>query len=488
MFSAWDWAVVALYFTAMAGIGAYFSRKNKNFKDFMFGGGNMPWLAVGISLIATSVSANTFLGYPAESYANDMRLLMSNFGIVVAIIIVGKVFIPRFKASGIKSGYELLELRFSKSVRTTAAVLYCCHLLLRMATLIYVPSLVLMKMTGMPFWTAAVSMGLFAVLYTALGGIKAVTTTDVIQFCIFIGGGILCICFCSKGIGSSSHAWSLAHAAGKTRWLDFSMDPSSARNFLSIGIVYIVFEVAIRGCDQQFVQRYLSTKNVRTANYASITSSVLGLLVGLIFYTLGALLYVYFQVSHVEGLPVAKVNEVLPYFIIHSLPVGVKGLLVAAIMAADMGALSSVLTALSNTAVVDLRGHSRKGEEISLRRTRLWVLFWGALGVSASFLCTIGNNSILSTALFFTSLFSGPLLALFLLAFFRPHLHPRAVIAAVFCGMGTLLFFLKIPFLPDAVWKPLYALSWPWNPLISMTSTVVLAHAFNPLFPRRTLR
>jgi len=486
VFSAWDWAVVALYFAAMAGIGAYFSRKNKNFKDFMFGGGNMPWLAVGISLIATSVSANTFLGNPAESYANDMRLLMLNFGSIAAIVIVGVFFIPRFRATSIKSAYELLEIRFSHPVGVTAASLYSCHLLLRMGMLIYAPSLVLMKITGVPFWASAISMGLFAMLYTSLGGIKAATTTDIIQFCIFFGGGLLCIYFCAKGVGSFSKTWEMAQAAGKTRWLDFSFNPGSERNFFSAAVVYTVFEVAIRGCDQQFVQRYLSTKNVRTANYSSITSSLLGICVGVIFFTVGAFLYVYFQVAHVETLPAMQVNQVLPYFILHVLPRGVKGLLVAAIMAADMGALSSVLTALSNTTVVDLRARSSHDGEINLKNARRWVWLWGLLGMAASFICALGNISILSKALFFTSLFSGPLLGMFLLAFFRPKLHPTAVLLSAFGGMAVLLLFLKIPILPEGAWKPLYEVSWPWNPLISMTGTVVFAHTLSFVMPRHT--
>ncbi len=482
MFSAWDWVVVALYFAAMAGIGAYFSRKNKNFKDFMFGGGNMPWLAVGISLIATSVSANTFLGNPADAYANDMRLLMLNFGSIAAIIIVGVFFIPRYRASGIRSAYELLEIKFSRPVRVLAASLYSGHLLLRMGMLIYAPSLVLMKITGAPFWMAAIAMAVFAMLYTSLGGIKAATTTDIIQFCIFFGGGLLSIYFCAKGVGSFGKTWELAQAAGKTRWLDFTVNPASERNFLSAALVYIVFEVAIRGCDQQFVQRYLSTKSIRTANYSSITSSFLGICVGLVFFTLGAFLYVYFQVAHVETLPTLKVNEVLPYFIVHTLPPGVKGLLVAAIMAADMGALSSVLTALSNTTVVDLRAHSHNDGEINLKNARRWVWLWGLLGILASFVCALGNISILSKALFFTSLFSGPLLGLFLLAFYRSKLHPKAVLVSAICGMATLMLFLKIPVLPEGLWKPVYEVSWPWNPLISMTATVIWAHVLNLFF------
>ena len=485
MFGVIDWIVIGVYFAAMAGIGFYFSRSNKNFSEFMFGGGSMPWLAVGISLIATSVSANTFLGNPADSYANDMRLLMLNFGSLIAIVIVGTVFIPRYRASGIRSAYELLERRFSRPVRVMAASLYCCHLLLRMGMLIYGPSLVLMKITGAPFWGCAIAMGVFAMLYTSMGGIKAVTTTDIIQFVIFLGGGLLSIWFIAKGVGGFGKTWELATEAGKTRWFDFHFDPGSDRNFLTASIVYVVFEVAIRGCDQQFVQRYLSTKSTRTANYSSVTSSLLGICVGLVFFTLGAFLYVYFQSAHIVALPDGTtVNQVLPYFIVNVLPTGVKGLLVAAILAADMGALSSVLTALSNTTVQDFQT-SREGDGVAhLKHARRWVWLWGLLGMGASFLCYLGDKSILSKALFFTSLFTGPLLGLFLLAFFRPKLHPTAVFISAFGGMAFLLLFLNIPILPDGAWTPPFhiKLAWPWNPLISMSATVVLAHMLNLFF------
>jgi solute:Na+ symporter, SSS family len=478
MFSWIDWLVIGLYFLLVAGIGFYFSRRNRDIADFMFGGGNMPWLAVGISLIATSVSANTFLGNPADAYANDMRLLMLNVGSLCAIAIVGVFFIPRFRASGVRSAYELLEMKFSRPVRRMAAIFYCCHLLLRMGMLIYGPSLVLMKITGMPFSVCAISMAVFAMLYTSMGGIKAVTTTDILQFCIFFGGGLLIIFYCAHAVGSFGKTWQLASEAGKTRMFDFSFDPGSDRNVLTACLVYIVFEVAIRGCDQQFVQRYLSTKSLRTANYSSITSSLLGVCVGFVFFTVGAFIYVYFQVAHVETLPDMKVNEVLPYFIVHVLPTGVKGLLVAAILAADMGALSSVLTALSNTTVIDLRPTPGNAAG-QLENARRYVWVWGILGMLASFVCRLGDASILTKALFFTSLFTGPLLGLFLLAFFLPRTHPKAVVLGAIGGMLSLLPVSKIPLLPPEAWKPLLTLAWPWNPLISVTATLVLSQVIN---------
>jgi solute:Na+ symporter, SSS family len=489
MFTWIDWLVIVLYFVMVASIGLYFSRRNANFKDFMFGGGNMPWLAVGIGLIATSVSANTFLGNPADSYANDMRLMMLNIGSLIAIVIVGTIFIPRFRASGIRSAYELLEIKFSRPVRVLAASFYSCHLLFRMGMLIYGPALVLMKITGAPFWMVAISMAVFAMLYTTLGGIKAVTTTDIIQFIIFFGGGLLCIYFISKGVGGFFKTWQLASEAGKTKIFDFSWNPHSDRTFFTASIVYVVFEVAIRGCDQQFVQRYLSTKDTRSANLSSLSSSLLGICVGLLFFTLGTFLYVYFQVAKVEALPnLTKVNEVLPHFIVHVLPTGVKGLLVAAILAADMGALSSVLTALSNTTVVDFlaKAPAGAGEDAhNLRNARKWVILWGILGIMASFVCAIGDVSILQKALFLTSLFTGPLLAIFIQAFFMPWTNPKAVIIGVFFGMLALMPFCNIPLLPPGMWTPMYSLAWQFNPVITVTASIVVSQLVSLLLGGR---
>jgi SSS family solute:Na+ symporter len=488
MFTFWDWAVVALYFAVMAGIGVYFSRKNRNLKDFMFGGGNMPWLAVGISLIATSVSASTFLGNPANSYATNMTFLMLNFGSVAAIFIIGAVFIPRYKASGISSAYEYLENRFSRPVRKLAAGLYSCHLLLRAGMLLFGPALILKAMLGIPI---AASIGLMAagsILYTYFGGIRAIAWTDVLQFSIFMGSGLLIIAWCVHGIGGVGETFRLASEAGKTRWFDATWDPSSARNLWSAGFAYIAFEVAIRGCDQQFVQRYLSTRNAREANYSSISSVLLGICVGLVFFSVGAALYVYFQVKHVAALPDGTTaNEVLPFFIMHILPTGVKGLLGAAIMGEALSSLNSLYSALSNTTVNDFLPRRERTGAGGLAAAKLWVLIWGLIATGAALLVSLSHLPLLETALFFTSLFTGPLLALFLMAFFRPGLAPKAVLLSAFGGMLTLLLFLDIPILPAGAWTPLYRVAWTWNPLISMLATVAIAHLLDPLMKSRRM-
>lgn len=487
MFSWLDWLVILLYFLAMAGIGIHFSGRNKNLKDFMFGGGSMPWLAVGISLIATSISASTFLGNPAYTYANDMRLLMLGAGSLCAIFVIGWVFIPRYKAAGIASAYELLEKRFSRPVRVLAAVLYSCHLMMRVGMLMFVPSLVIQKMTGLDPRLCILIMAFGSILYTYFGGIRAIAWTDVMQFCIFMGSGILVILYCAHAIGGVGETFRLASEAGKTRWFDGSWDPAIATNIWTAGIIYIVFEVAIRGCDQQFVQRYLACRSAREANLSSITSVLLGLSVSLVFYSVGAALFVYFQVKQVAPLPAgADANTVFPHFIMNILPTGIKGLLGAAILGEAMSSLNSTYSALSNTTVVDFLGRKpgEEGSGESLKSARHWVVIWGGLGTVMAFICAFGQKTILDKALFFTSLFTGPLLGLFLMAFFRPNLHPKAVLAAAVLGMLTLLPFLQIPILPAGMWTPVYTFAWPWNPVISLTATLLWAHLIAAFLPR----
>jgi SSS family solute:Na+ symporter len=209
--------------------------------------------------------------------------------------------------------------------------------------------------------------------------------------------------------------------------------------------------------------------------------------VGVVFFTVGAFMYVYFNVAHVVPLPDMKVNEVLPHFIVNVLPTGVKGLLVAAILAADMGALSSVLTALSNTTVVDFlpRKNAADVGSHNIKNARKWVVLWGLLGLAASFVCAIGNISILQKALFFTSLFTGPLLSIFIQAFFLPKTHPKAVMAGAFIGMAALVPFTNIPILPAGMWTPLIALAWPWNPVISVTGSLLASQLLTLVLPRR---
>jgi len=485
MFSALDWVVLILYMIGSLALGLWVARGGKDFKDYMFGGGRVPWIAVGISIIATSVSTTTFLGAPAEVYGNDMSFLMLNFGALIAIFVIGKVFIPRIKSAGIVSAYELLETRFNKPVRKVAAVLYCFHLFLRAGILLYGPSLVLSHILDVPSWVAIMLTAGVATIYTWHGGLKSVIWTDVLQFVVFFCGGIFVLWLVANSVGGFVPLFHMASGAGKTHWLNFAMQPGNARTFISAGIAYAVLEIAIRGCDQQFVLRYLSCSGAKEANRSSILSMVLGVAVSLLFYGVGAALFVYFNVAGKGHLPAGtSINDVFPHFILNDLPPGVTGLVVAAIYAAAMGSLSGAINALANTTESDLLGNDRNAKG-NLRRAKLFSLGWAVAGIAAAMLASITEGSLLNKALFFTGLFTGPLLGMFLLAFFRPRCNPNAVLTGVFFGMVSLLFFNKIPFLPHFI-PPFYGtFSWPWNPGIALTATLIVALLLDLIMPRK---
>lgn len=488
MFTVVDWVVLVAYLLLSLFIGLWVSRGNRNLKEYMFGGGAMPWVAVGISLIATSVSATTFLGAPADVYGDNMTFLMFQIGAFLSIFVVGFVFIPRFRASGIGSAYELFEVRFGKSTRRLAAIFYCLHLLLRTGILLYAPSLVLAQILHIDLKVAIVVSAAVAIFYTWFGGIKAVIWTDVLQFVVFFGGGVLVLFVIANSVGGLGEMARLAGEAGKTKWWDASLDISNARTLISAGFAYAILEIAIRGCDQQFVQRYLSCKDVKAANRSSILSMVLGCVVSILFYWVGAALFVYYQISKVAPLPEAvKQNDVFPYFIVNGLPVGITGLIVAAICAAAMSSLSSAINSLSNTSERDFLGWDENAGMGGLKRAKIWTVVWGALGVFGALFAATQSGSLLKNALFFTGLFTGPLLGMFLLAFFADKifgsdgpqkLRGGCVIAGVLCGMGSLVLVQGIPaFGVPALLGGIF--SWPWMPFISMTTTIAVALLVN---------
>ncbi|MBO7383136.1 MAG: sodium:solute symporter [Fibrobacter sp.] len=476
MFTLIDWIVLFAYLLFSLAIGLWVSRGNKNLKEYMFGGGAMPWVAVGISLIATSVSATTFLGAPADVYGDDMTFLMFQIGALLSIIVVGFVFIPRFRSAGINSAYELFERRFgSLAVRRLAALFYCLHLLLRTGILLYAPSLVLAQILHVDLRVAIVVSAAVAIFYTWFGGIKAVIWTDVMQFCVFFGGGALVLILISNAVGGFGEMAAMASEAGKTRWWNPSIDISDARTLVSAGFAYAILEIAIRGCDQQFVQRYLSCKDVKAANRSSILSMVLGCAVSILFYWVGAALFVYYKVTGVSSLPEGiGQNDVFPYFIVNGLPIGVTGLIVAAICAAAMSSLSGAINSLSNTSEHDFLGWKEDEGIGGLKRAKIWTVVWGVLGVFFALFAATQQGSLLKNALFFTGLFTGPLLGMFILAFFVKNLRPWMVVTAVLCGMASLVLIQGIPaFGVPALLGGIF--SWPWMPFISMTTTIVVA-------------
>jgi SSS family solute:Na+ symporter len=232
-------------------------------------------------------------------------------------------------------------------------------------------------------------------------------------------------------------------------------------------IVYAVLEIAIRGVDQQFVQRYLACTDVGSAVKSSWTAMIIGLPATLLFFGLGALLWSWYQLNP-GAMADGSINQAFPDFILNQLPVGIKGLLVAALLAASMSSFDSAINALNNTTLVDLMGR-KTDDPKSLGLARKISLGWGLLALVAALYVSQNGDSLLKQALYFTSLFTGPLLAMVTLAFMAPNWRPSSVLIGVALGLLSLFVIAPPPFLD---WHSPW-LSWPWNPVISGGGTVL---------------
>lgn len=475
-FSLIDWVVLGAYFVIIFLIGVIYRSGREGVLDYFFAKGQMPWWAVGLSLIATSVSASTFLGNPAEAYEFDLRLLQLNLGVPLSILLVCWIFIPFFRNSGATSAYEVLEQRFDLKTRTLASTFYILHVLLRTGILIYGPSIMVAQVSGLDIRAVIVLVGTVTIAYTVIGGIRGVIWTDAIQFLILVGGALLIILFIDADVpGGLAAIVDRASAAGKLRWFDPSWNLADPRNIWAAGAAYIAIDLAIRAADQQFVQRYLTCSDIRRARYAAILSAVLGFAVAVLFFTVGIALWGFYQFAPEELSRVSSVNDVLPRYIATKLPWGVSGLIVAAVFAAAMSSISSAVNALAETATIDFYERFGGTREKAMRVARATAALWGVVGIAiALYMASFGEN-LFVLALSFTSLFTGALLGIFLLAVLVKPANGQGAFFGAILGMATLAAATKVARLPIA---------WPWYPVISMGTTVIAGTAISLLTRR----
>jgi len=463
MLGSIDWLVLGLYLAVVLAMGFYARKGQESTRDYLLAGGTMPWWAVGISLIATSVSTTSMVGTPAESFSGDLRYLCLNLPVPLSILLVTVLFIPWFRRQGVASAYEALQRRFNRRVRLLAASLYSLHVLLRTGVLVYGPALVLAEVTGLSLWVTIVLVGLSAVVYSAVGGLKAVIWTDVLQFAVLFGGAVItCLVIEARVDGGLFGILALAREAGKTRVLDTSFSLSDSRNLWAAGVAYLALDLAIRATDQQFVQRYLSVSSVARAQGAALLAALLGFAVSMLFFLLGLHLWAFYQ-QFPPATPFADPNSVLPAFVTTHLHGGLAGVLVAGIFAAAMSSIDSAIAALSSTITLDFFGNRRRDDKSLLAIARTSLVVFGLLSLGFAFFAATFTQSLLNTALSFTSLFTGSLLGIFTLAILPVRLKPDAVLLGGLLGAASLWVVTSLS--PGDV-------AWPYLPVISFTATV----------------
>ena len=349
-----NWTILALYLVAMLGMGFYFMRKENSAEDFFKGGGRIPWWAAGISIYATMLSAITYMTIPAKAYTTNWTYYPMLWMILLVSFPVIKYYLPYFRKLNVTSAYEILEKRFNLFTRMLASTLFCIFMIVRMAIVLYLPSLALTAVTGIDIYTCIVLMGLVTIVYCTMGGVEAVIWGDVVQGLILVFGAIFAVVYLAMGTeGGISGCIDIALENDKLQLFDWSNTWSQATWWVII-IGGLANNLISYTSDQTVIQRYLTTPDEKSAGRGILVNGVMSVFVSVAFYMIGTGLYTFYKTHPAElDVTMGQSDAIFPFFMMSQMPAGIAGALIAAIFAATMSTISSNINSVATAFSID---------------------------------------------------------------------------------------------------------------------------------------
>ena len=559
-----DWIVVIVYLVWIVWDGIRRSHATEKLEGYFLANRSLPWWAVGLSVMATQLSAITLVGTTGQGYADGMRFVQFYFGLPVAMIILSVTLVPFFHRARIYTAYEFLEKRFDLKTRTMASLLFLMSRGLSVGVIIAAPAVILSIVLGWNVTLTILAIGLPTALYTMIGGVQAVTWTDVKQMVVIVAGVLAAVVALVTGLpddvslGGALHA---AGAAGRLNAVDFSFDWNQTYTFWSGLLGGLFLMLSYFGCDQSQVQRYLTAKSVDEGRQSLLMSAYFKIPLQALVLLTGVLVFVFylfnqppmlFNPKHDDAIrqsarsgeyqqleaeftrafegrrrastalasgsddatartaflaadgavkdvrrraaelvyeitgdpiyqgatgdtPAADVNYVFPTFITTRLPVGVVGLLIAAIFAAAMSSIAAELNSLATATVIDIYRRHLKPEATDthfLRVSRMATGFWGLF---ACFVATFaaGLGSLIEVVNRFGSFFYGSLLGVFVLALGFRRTNGHGAFFGLIGGMTVVAIFASHP--------ATRSVSFLWHNPIGMIAVVVVGVAVSAL-------
>jgi SSS family solute:Na+ symporter len=473
-----DLSIILLYLISMILVGIYFSRKNKDADQFTTASGKIPGWAIGISLYATFLSSNTFLGVPGKAFGGNWNAFVFSLSMPLAAWVAARYFVPFYRNTGEVSAYSHLENRFGPWARTYAVVCFLLTQLARMGSIFFGIALTLQALTSYSMVSIMVVVGICIIIYTVMGGMEAVIWTEVAQGIIKTAGALLILWLVVSHVdGGASRILSIGITDNKFSLGGFSPDFTSA-TFWVVLLYGFFINLNNFGMDQNYVQRYHTTTSAREASRSIWLCVYLYVPVSLVFFILGSCLYAYYQVHPdllnevryqvaSERLPnqtpeaitrlastlsVSDVGDkIMPHFMVHNVPTGLLGLIVAAIMAAAMSTISSSMNASATIFLVDI--YQRYGKPKTTSGQALQILYratvgFGLLGMATG-IAMIGIKSILDVWWLLSGIFASGMLGLFLLGIISRSTKGPEALTATIIGLVVILWMTFSAYIPD---------------------------------------
>ena len=442
-----NWTVLALYLVGMLGMGAYFMRKENSADDFFKGGGRIPWWAAGISIYATMLSAITYMTIPAKAYSTDWTYYPMLWMILLISFPVIKYYLPYFRKLNVTSAYEILEQRFNLFTRMLASTLFCIFMIVRMAIVLYLPSLALTAVTGIDIYLCIVLMGLVTIIYCTMGGVEAVIWGDVIQGLILVFGAIFAVVYLAMGTeGGISGCINIALENDKLRLFDFGSSWSQATWWVII-LGGLANNLISYTSDQTVIQRYLTTPDEKSAGRGILVNGIMSVFVSVAFYMIGTGLYTFYKTHPAElDVTMGQSDAIFPFFMMSQMPAGIAGALIAAIFAATMSTISSNINSVATAFSIDFwkRFRSNTTEKQLVKIARWASIASGMVGLLLALLmATWDIQSFLDFFNEILGLLTSGLGGLFFIAVFMKRVKGYAGLAGFVAGEAVVFWMSK---------------------------------------------
>ncbi|HTN06647.1 sodium:solute symporter [Agriterribacter sp.] len=465
-----DLIVILVYLLSMVLVGVYFSRKNKNAKQFTTASGNIPGWALGISLYATFLSSNTFLGVPGKAFGSNWNSLVFSLSMPFAAYFATRFFVPFYRSHGEVSAYTHLEKRFGAWARTYAMVCFILTQLARMGSIFFGIALTLQALTGVDMKTIMIVTGVCIIIYTVLGGMEAVIWTEVVQGVIKTVGALIVLGIILYEMkGGAGEIFRIGVADEKFGLGSFSLTDFSSSTFWVVFLYGFFINLNNFGMDQNYVQRYHTARSEKEAARSVWLCVYWYLPVSLLFFIIGTALYAYFS-QHPELLDVVKQqvaaeknvdintltpadygDKILPYFMVLKVPKGLVGLIIAAILSAAMSTISSGMNSSATVFLKDIYQryiNPNPGPKKEMLILYTVTAFTGILSIVFG-IALIGVKSILDMWWELAGILSGGMLGLFLLGMIAKKARNAEAVTGTIVGILVILWMSLSKYFPE---------------------------------------
>ena len=474
-----DLSIIIIYLLAMVGVGIYFSRKNKTTEQFTKASGKIPSWAIGLSLYATFLSSNTFLGVPGKAFGGNWNAFVFSLSMPLAAWVATKYFVPFYRSSGEISAYTHFEHRFGPWARTYAVICFLLTQLARIGSVFFGIALSLQALTGYSMASIMIVVGICIIIYTVAGGMEAIIWTEVVQAVLKTLGALLILYLVIQGIpGGVSKIIEIGKQDHKFSLGGFS--PNLTESTFWVILLYGFFiNLNNFGMDQNYVQRYHTASSAKGAAKSVWLCVKLYVPISLLFFIIGTALYAYYQMhpqltqtirlqAAMERLPISASKEmiaataaslkpsdfgdkIMPHFMVTQLPVGALGLIISAILAAAMSTISSGMNASATVFTEDI--YKRYFNKNAAQKKSLSILYistfiCGILGMVCG-IAMIGISSVLDAWWVLSGIFAAGMLGLFLLGIISRHTGNAAALTATIIGIIVIVWMALPQLIPE---------------------------------------